>query len=497
MASTDSHPQPAPEFDPRTVTIDKSVGKMGMALMETPRGLVVVRQITPKGWAHKQGIRPGDLIVRVNGDELKKIVDIGEILGATPRPFDVVFLRMSKVEATMGSAQYVRVSLAARKPHPLFEVFVSSGPGAEGAVGGGRRFADFARLRRELLKDAKASPYIKKMAFPSRYASSKFGFSLSSKALEKRRVGLEAWMKVMMAAVQTLSPEGQAKWQAFLGGTFFGEGTEDVAEEEADGDDGFDDGALAGGRFRSPPLTQAEEEEREEEEALLRETLAVEAQMATENEDVRRMEAGVSAWNAQGERAGGVRTAPLAAAPRNKGVAADRVLSVAEQERLRLNTPQVDEQAALEEDPNLMSAAEAAAAKKRSDLFAKKPFGGGGGGDDDDDDDDGSAFVSCVAPAEEAAQVASENRGRAFTPAAARAEKLAAQDEAGGEEAQDEERAAAAAAAAAKGNAAALAAGQSRAAMVALYEAENPTKVRGPSLVHLFTILGFLKLFEI
>jgi hypothetical protein len=58
---------PAAKMVPVHVALAPGVSKLGMAMMESPRGLVVVRQVTPRGWAHKKGIRPGDVLVAIDG----------------------------------------------------------------------------------------------------------------------------------------------------------------------------------------------------------------------------------------------------------------------------------------------------------------------------------------------------------------------------------------------------------------------------------------------
>jgi ATP-binding cassette subfamily G (WHITE) protein 2 len=55
----------------------------------------VVKQIMPKSWAHRNGVLPGDAVVRVGDKQVKSYQDLSPLLLTSPRPVLIEFLRRS------------------------------------------------------------------------------------------------------------------------------------------------------------------------------------------------------------------------------------------------------------------------------------------------------------------------------------------------------------------------------------------------------------------
>ena len=67
----------------------------------SPGGLAVVQSVVPKGWAHKAGVKPGDIVDAVNGKQLTAFSDLGPLLASAARPASIVFLRRMQRPASI------------------------------------------------------------------------------------------------------------------------------------------------------------------------------------------------------------------------------------------------------------------------------------------------------------------------------------------------------------------------------------------------------------
>jgi len=261
---------------PLSVTLEEGVGKLGMNMMQIPGGLAVVRQIAPKSWAHRQGLRPGDVCKEVGGVAIKHFDDLAPILGSTKRPLKIDFLRKCKVDPLIiGPSQFVGVALKELKPHPIYQVEVQYEGGCK-TVGEPKRFKDFVHLKDKL--KIWATPALKMPDFPDRFLMSKMGFMLSSGDLEQRRAGLDVWTKALVVVVPAMPFKAQEVLSTFLGGGQLRDVTA-VASVGTANSVSAEDGEL--------PETSLMAGDEEEEEQLQRENEAMERTLAEEAEKAR------------------------------------------------------------------------------------------------------------------------------------------------------------------------------------------------------------------
>jgi len=162
----------------------------------------------------------------------------------------------------MNPARSILITIKKRRPHPLFEVQLLREGGASFSLPTPHRFAEFVLLKDEILQEVAANPALWMPEFPRRFLRSRLGVGLSSRELNKRAAGLDAWMKCLVSIIDDMSARAQAVLKAFLNGKLVSMLAADrvAAAQRADSNEG-------GGRDSGPtPPACPQEQELEKED---------------------------------------------------------------------------------------------------------------------------------------------------------------------------------------------------------------------------------------